>query len=59
MVIDTVDNQVRGAIEVGFRPSRVTVTPDGSLVYVTNEASNGNVPAVVELGMEALPTLSR
>src|SRR5215469_10516140 len=40
-VIDTATNTVIGSpIPVGARPFGVAVTPDGSKVYVANEASN-------------------
>jgi YVTN family beta-propeller protein len=39
-VIDTINNTVTNTIHVGSMPWGVTVTPDGSKVYVTNLGSN-------------------
>src|SRR3974390_2586226 len=45
-VIDTATNKVVTTIEVGLAPSGVAVAPDGSKVYVANEAVKGTVSVI-------------
>jgi len=45
-VIDTTTNKVVTTIDVGLAPSGVAVTPDGSKVYVANEAVKGTVSVI-------------
>ena len=45
-VIDTTTNKVVTTIDVGLAPAGVAVTPDGSKVYVANEAVNGTVSVI-------------
>ena len=45
-VIDTATNKVVKTISVGLAPSGVAVAPDGSRVYVANEAVKGTVSVI-------------
>ena len=45
-VVDTTTNKVVTTIEVGLAPAGVAVTPDGSKVYVANEAVSGTVSVI-------------
>jgi YVTN family beta-propeller protein len=45
-VIDTATNKVVKTINVGLAPSGVAVAPDGSRVYVANEAFKGTVSVI-------------
>ena len=45
-VIDTTTNKVVTTIDVGLAPSGVAVAPDGSKVYVANEAVKGTVSVI-------------
>ena len=45
-VIDTTTNKVVTTIDVGLAPAGVAVAPDGSKVYVANEAVNGTVSVI-------------
>jgi YVTN family beta-propeller protein len=62
-VIDTATNTVTATISVGEEPIGVAVSPDGSRVYVTNQAgfstasvidtATNTVTATIPVGMEA------
>src|ERR1700756_2389036 len=45
-VIDTTTNKVVTTVDVGLAPAGVAVTPDGSKVYVANEAVKGTVSVI-------------
>src|ERR1700744_5311025 len=45
-VIDTATNKVVTAIDVDLAPSGVAVSPDGSRVYIANEAVKGTVSVI-------------
>jgi YVTN family beta-propeller protein len=52
-VIDTATNKVVKTINVGLAPSGVAVAPDGSRVYVANEAVKGTV-SVIDTATDAV-----
>ena len=62
-VIDTSSNSVISTVPVGIDPAGVAVSPDGTLVYVTNLAgntvsvintSNNTVTATVNVGFDPI-----